>query len=147
MLRLLRDRVRHISAQDRLTTNCADARTFDPAGNDYDLVVTHFFLDCLTADETAALIARLRPHLAPGAQWLVSEFHIPAGNRLRATCARTLIAGLYGSFRILTRLQVRRIPPWQTLLAQSGFTPQSTYTELSGLLVSELWHYRIDPEP
>ncbi|HEX4067944.1 MAG TPA: class I SAM-dependent methyltransferase [Acidobacteriaceae bacterium] len=139
MLRLLRDRVAHISAQDRLTTTCADARTFEPAVNNYDLVATHFFLDCLTASETTALIARLRPHLAPGARWLVSEFHTPRGSQFRAACARTLIASLYAAFRILTGLKVRQIPPWQALLAQSGFTPCSTHSELGGLLVSELW--------
>jgi SAM-dependent methyltransferase len=140
MLNLLRNRAARIGAQDRLTTTCADARTFEPPANRYDLVVTHFFLDCLTADETVTLIARLRPHLAPGARWLVSEFQIPTESRFRAACARVLIGSLYTAFRVLTGLTVRQIPPWRTILAQSGFTPQSTHTELGGLLVSELWH-------
>lgn len=140
MLRLLRNRAHSIRAQHRLTTTCADARTYTPTGQGYDLIVTHFFLDCLTADEAASLMGRLRPHLDPGAQWLVSEFQIPTGSRLLAACARTVIAGLYAAFRVLTSLRVRQIPPWRILLAQAGFASKSTHTELGGLLVSELWY-------
>lgn len=147
MLRLLRDHAHRIDAQRRLTTTCTDARTFIPADAGYDLVVTHFFLDCLTASETASLIGRLRPHLQPGAQWLVSEFQIPTGSRLRAACARALIATLYASFRLLTGLRVRQIPPWRTLLVQSGFTPKSRHTELGGVLISEIWQWDMSSVP
>lgn len=145
MLRLLSNRARRIGVDDRLTVTCSDARSYQPPTDRYDLVVTHFFLDCLTQDEAASLIARLRPHLSPGARWLVSEFQIPTGSRLRAACARTLIAFLYASFRLLTGLTVRQIPPWRTLLTQAGFVPESTHTELGGLLVSELWRQHNQP--
>lgn len=139
MLRLLTHRAARVGAHHRLTTTCADARTFAPPAYRYDLVVSHFFLDCLTASETAALIARLRPHLAPGALWLVSEFHIPSGSPVGALFARTLISALYAAFRLLTGLSVCQIPPWQTLLTHSGFAPQASRIFLGGLLVSELW--------
>jgi len=142
MLRLLRGRARRSGAEDRLTPVCADARTFTPPGKDYDLVVTHFFLDCLTADETAALLDRVRPQLAPGALWLVSEFDVPAGSRLRAALARGLITALYAAFRILTGLSVRQMPPWRALLTEAGFAPQASRAFLGGLVVSELWSYQ-----
>jgi ubiquinone/menaquinone biosynthesis C-methylase UbiE len=139
MLRLLRARVARLGAQSRLTTTCADARTFEPSSAGYDLVCTHFFLDCLTAREAECLIARIRPHLKPGAQWLVSEFQIPTVSPLRAWFARTIISALYAAFRLLTGLTVRQIPPWPTLLASYGFRRQATHSWLGGLLVSELW--------
>jgi cyclopropane fatty-acyl-phospholipid synthase-like methyltransferase len=145
MLRLLNNRARRIGVENRLTATCADARTYQPANDRYDLIVTHFFLDCLTADEAAALIARLRPHLSPGTGWLVSEFQIPTGSRFRAACARTLIAFLYASFRLLTGLTVRQIPPWRTLLTQAGFVPESTHTGLGDLLISEIWRLQNQP--
>ncbi|MGA8111382.1 MAG: methyltransferase domain-containing protein [Acidobacteriaceae bacterium] len=142
MLRLLRDRARRSGTEDRVTTICADARTFTPPGNGYDLVVTHFFLDCLSAEDTAALLDRIRPHLAPGALWLVSEFEVPAGSPVRAAFARSLITALYAAFRILTGLRVRQMPPWRALLTEAGFTPQASQTLLGGLLVSELWRFQ-----
>lgn len=147
MLRLLCARVSRASAgvaamgsvPGRLSTTCADIRTFTPPESGYDLVVTHFFLDCLSTGETEELIARLRPHLTPGALWLVSEFHVPADGRLLAWLARALISALYAAFRLLTGLQIRRIPPWPSLLARAGFTRQAARSWLGGLLVSELW--------
>lgn len=139
MLRLLQARLARLGAEPRVTTACADARTFIPPATDYDLVATHFFLDCLTAAETKALIARLRPHLTPGARWIVSEFEVPAGRRGRALLARTLIAALYGAFAVLTGLRVRRIPPWRALLTRNGFRRQASHSLLGGLLVTEIW--------
>lgn len=142
MLRLLISRAARVGASDRVTTFCADARTFAPpdGSSGYDLVVTHFFLDCLTPSEAAGLMARLRPSLAPRALWLVSEFQIP-DSPVQAWLARRMISGLYAAFRLLTGLRVRQIPPWQQLLARAGFTRAASRTWLGGLLVSELWQY------
>jgi len=142
MLRLLRQRVAGCGALDRLTTTCADARSFTPAASGYDLVATHFFLDCLSPAEAAQLIARVRPALAPGAVWLVSEFAVPQRGPVRRLLARSLIASLYAAFRVLTGLRVRQIPPWRDLLAHAGFTPVAFHAGLGGLLVSELWQLR-----
>jgi len=139
MLHLLRRRVSLQGDRERITTTCADARIFTPHSTGYDLVVTHFFLDCLTESETDHLIARIRPHLVPGAQWLVSEFQIPAAGSLRKRLAGGVISGLYAGFRLLTGLTVRQIPPWRALLARHGFTPRAARARLGGLLVSELW--------
>ncbi len=139
MLRRLRSRAARLGAEPRLTTACADVRSLVPSTADYDLVATHFFLDCLTGAETDALVARLRPHLAPGARWVVSEFQVPAGSRLRAGFCRFLIAALYAAFRLLTGLTVRELPPWRDALAREGFVCASARSWLGGLLVSELW--------
>ena len=143
MLRLLEARVRRAGAAVRLTTRCADARSFEPrrsaSGCGYDLVATHFFLDCLTEDETEELIARVRPCLAPGAVWVVSEFAVPEGRRMRAWWARRVIGFLYAAFRVLTGLAVREVPPWPALLARHGFTRRRSQLWLGGLLVSEVW--------
>jgi ubiquinone/menaquinone biosynthesis C-methylase UbiE len=139
MLHLLRRRIALQGDRRRITLTCADARAFAPHATGYDLVVSHFFLDCLTESETDRLIARIRPHLAPRAQWLVSEFQIPETGSLQKELARAVISGLYAGFRLLTGLRVRRIPPWRALLARHGFTAKATQTWLGGLLVSERW--------
>lgn len=139
MLRRLKTRVVRVGAQNRLATICTDARAFEPPGANYDLVATHFFLDCLTESEAGHLIARLRPHLVPGALWLVSEFQVPKGAPFEAWLARRTISALYAAFRILTGLAVRQILPWPALLARHGFERIASRSWLRGLLVSELW--------
>jgi ubiquinone/menaquinone biosynthesis C-methylase UbiE len=141
MLRLLERRAVRLGAQSRVRAICADARSFTPDFSEYDLVATHFFLDCLSTAETAELIHRIRRHLAPGACWVVSEFEVPRGSRALAGLARALIATLYAAFRLLTGLRTREIPPWRELLAENGFAPGLPARFLGGVLVSELWEF------
>jgi len=136
MLRALMGRAgRH---RERVRTFCADVRTWEPAGQDYDLIVSHFFLDCLTTEEVARLARRLRSCILPGAKWLTSDFAVPE-NRFGKIVARPMVRGLYFAFRGLTGLRVRRLPDYDNALHNEGFSRKSRYDLLGGLLVTELW--------
>jgi cyclopropane fatty-acyl-phospholipid synthase-like methyltransferase len=136
MLRLLRQRVAAAGASGRLITRCEDARGFSPSGQ-YDLVVTHFFLDCLTTDEVATLAARIRAHLLPGALWVVSDFAIPRG--VAALPGRLIVSSLYAAFGILTGLETRKLPRHDQALHAAGFSLADRKEWLGGLLFSEVW--------
>jgi hypothetical protein len=120
----------------RLRTHLADARAFTPPTAP-DLVVTHFFLDCLTQPEVDALVTRLTPQLAPKALWLVSDFRIPSG--LLHWPARAYIRALYLAFRILTGLRTTDLPNHARALKRCGFTLITARHILFGLLTTELW--------
>jgi SAM-dependent methyltransferase len=123
----------------RVTIHQADLRAWSPpSGAQYDLVATHFFLDCLSTPEVAALVQRIRPALAPRALWVLSDFAIPATLFGRAVAA-PLVAALYRAFRLLTGLPVQSLPDHRAALTAAGFTLQSSLARLNGLLVSELW--------
>ncbi|HWG20413.1 MAG TPA: class I SAM-dependent methyltransferase [Terracidiphilus sp.] len=124
----------------RLRTEICDIRRWTPAPDApaYDLVVTHFFLDCLTTGEIRALAARLRPALAPGSRWIVSEFAVPPGLFGRFV-ARPLIALLYRAFHLLTGLAVQRLPDYRSALEGAGFTLLRERRLLHGLLVAQMW--------
>jgi SAM-dependent methyltransferase len=132
------------TAASRLRTNVADARTFLPTGS-YDLVVTHFFLDCLTQPEVESLATRIRPYLAPNALWLLSEFRIPKGS-LRLP-ARALIRSLYFGFRILTGLRTSQLPDHAAALSAIGLCRSSQRLFFAGLLTAELWQLKPDSPP
>ena len=135
MLHLLRQRCAHNA--NRLQTHQTDALAFQPTKK-YDLVVTHFFLDCLTQTQLEALITRITPHLSPNALWLISDFRIPPTGPMRPI-ARAYIRSLYLAFRILTNLRVSTLPDHATPLIQSGFTRIAQHHRLAGLLTTELW--------
>lgn len=129
----------------------ADIRRWQPSppapGQFYDVIVSHFFLDCLTAAEIAALADRLRPSLAPDALWVVSEFAVPAGWFGRLV-ARPLIAFLYWAFSVLTGLAVRRLPRYHSALEAAGFVLLRQRPWLRGLLTSQIWRaHSIRPTP
>lgn len=122
----------------RVSVHAADARFWQPGGPAYDLIVTHFFLDCLTTGEVAALAKRLRISAGEGAIWMNSEFAVPRGLFGRL-CARPLVTALYRAFGFLTGLRVRSLPDYANALAAAGFRLEARRKWLAGLLTSEIW--------
>ena len=136
MLESLRANAGH--SIDRVSAYRADARTWQPPRTDYDVIVTHFCLDCFTTSEVAELASRLRAGVKPAARWVVSEFAIPE-RRLGRLLAGPLIRALYFAFRLLTGLRVDRLPDHRTALSRAGFRLARERKSLQGLLVSEIW--------
>lgn len=134
MLRQLSSR----ASSARIRTHHADARAFTPPNRDYDLIATHFFLDCLTTDEVGDLASRLRRHASTNAIWVVSEFAVPP-NLYGRTLARPLIRALYLAFALLTKLRVRKLPDYHAALTRSGWSLLEQRTFLGGLLVSQMY--------
>jgi len=137
MLSLLQSRVKAAGAETRLRTQCTDVREFAPGDGGYDLVVTHFFLDCLTESEIAQLMNRLRPHLAPNCRWLVSDFAIPAKG-VRRLFGAAVVSALYLGFWLLTNLQIRKLPELSAVWRASGFESKRRQEFLGGLIYSEI---------
>jgi hypothetical protein len=127
---------------NRIRTHLADARIWASAvpapAQHYDLIATHFFLDCLTQPEVQSLAASLRSAAAPSALWIVSDFAVPPG-RFGIFIARPLVSGLYLAFGWLTGLTVRSLPDHPTALRHTGFTLEERRSRLGGLLNAELW--------
>lgn len=137
MVRGLRRRAAANSS--RLTTAVQDVREWEAqAGSAYDLVATHFFLDCLTTDEVSALAGRAMQAARPGTRWVVSEFAVPEGGFGRWV-ARPVVTVLYRAFGVLTGLRVRRLPDYAAALRAAGFRLEEQRTWLLGLLVAQLW--------
>ncbi len=122
----------------RVTAHRADVRDWKPENTQYDLVVTHFFLDCLTTEECFGLAARLQGAVSPSACWIVSEFAIPDGWFGRLV-ALPLIWLLYRAFGFLTGLRIRSLPDYRAALRDAGFAITQQRTRLHGLVVSEVW--------
>ena len=134
MLRQLADRAN----SGRVRTHNADVRIFEPPQARYDLIATHFFLDCLSTAEVRDLATRLCDHSEPETLWLVSEFALPQ-NSFRRIIARALISGLYLAFGLLTNLRTHELPDHRRALEESGWNLRDRRQYLGGLLVSELW--------
>jgi ubiquinone/menaquinone biosynthesis C-methylase UbiE len=124
----------------RVHAHCSDIRAWQPQNEAYDLIVTHFFLDCLSTDEIISLAGRLQPVTKPGTVWLVSEFNLPPGP-ISLRIGRLLISLLYRAFGWLTGLRPRSLPDHRAALVKNGFALTCRKTWLHELLVSELWSF------
>jgi ubiquinone/menaquinone biosynthesis C-methylase UbiE len=138
MLRLAERRVpAHDLATGRVRLLHGDARRF-PLSGKYDLVVTHFFLDCFTTAELEPLLSHILQFVTADVRWLVSEFRVPPQG-LPRVLGRRMIAVLYWLFGILTDLKKRRLPNYAAVFRAHGFRRQKQRLALAGILVSELW--------
>jgi hypothetical protein len=127
---------------DRVRVYLADIRDWQPPAPivepPYDMIVTHFLLDCLSSVEIKSLTVKLRSAVSPGALWIVSEFAVPPGWFGRII-AFPLVSGLYISFGWLTGLEVRSLPEHAAALQEAGFTLLDHRSRLGGLLIAEKW--------
>jgi ubiquinone/menaquinone biosynthesis C-methylase UbiE len=136
MQRLARTRAGKCSGRVRFTR--ADARTDSLPGAGYDLIVTHFFLDCFDEADAGKIVRRIVLAAQPKARWLVSEFRQPESG-WRAAWAHAWLRALYLFFRITTGLKTNRLIDHRPLLQREGFRLGRTEHARFGLLISEIW--------
>lgn len=91
-----------------------------PADARFDVIATHFFLDCFAPDQLGAVVAALSRLATPDARWIVSDFTLPPRGpaRWRALAVHRL---MYFFFRLTTRLPARRLTPPDAHLAAHDF--------------------------
>lgn len=122
----------------RVDAHTADLRSWQPPSRAYDLIVTHFLLDCLTSEEVRELAKKIQSNAADHALWVISEFAVPR-SFFGQLVARPLVRTLYWAFGWLTGLCVRTLPDHASALSECGFALLSRRSYLFGLLTSELW--------
>ena len=140
MVKIARRRVGAMGREfsERVRFLVGDVRDVATSGAKYDLIVTHFFLDCFSERELGAVVGRLRECAAPGARWLVSEFH-EVKTRVGRVWSRAVILGMYAGFRVVTGLRVAEVPDYEGELVRSGFRLRNGRAMLGGLLRASLW--------
>ncbi len=139
MLAALWERVIEKGAAHRLEISCADA-VEDLPEESFDLVCTHFLLDCFGQGDVEALVAQVRRRM-PRGRWVISEFAVPGGAmRLPALL---LVRALYLVFGVLTGLTTRSLPAYAQVLRANGLVLVQSRERLGGILRAELW--RIEP--
>jgi spermidine synthase len=123
---------------DRVRFVNRDANGFAFSAGRYDAILTLFFLDCFSEDGARFLIRRVKPALAPGGLWLVSDFALPP-NGWRRWHAWVWIFAMYRFFGWTTGLEVPALPPIGKLLEEAGLHRVASESERAGMIVSEVW--------
>lgn len=104
----------------------------------YELIVTNFMLDCLTAPQIDRAVLQLSQAATSEANWLIADFEIaPRGPAKWRT--RAITGLLYTFFRIVTRIPASSLHPPDAALERAGFSRWKRRTWEWGLLKSEWW--------
>jgi ubiquinone/menaquinone biosynthesis C-methylase UbiE len=116
----------------------ADVLTWAPPKRAFDLIITHFFLDCFKAEQLEPLLTALARASCPGAAWLIADFQIPNKGigRWRAQVIHRI---MYAFFRLATRLPARQLTAPDPFLTSRGFYLRDRLVSDWGLLRSDIW--------
>ena len=117
---------------------CADALTWNPPQGAFDLIVTHFFLDCFRAEQLEALIAKLSCAATPHADWLLADFQTAPAGWARGR-SRLILWLMYRFFTVVTRLPASSLTPPGPFLERHGFKLRERQVIDWGLLHSDRW--------
>ncbi len=118
-----------------------DALDWNPPTENFDLIVTHFFLDCFPAPQLRRLIDLLAASATPDAIWLVADFRVPE-HGWRRWRAHLLLTALYAFFKISTALPARRLTPPDPFLAAAGFHLAERHLANFGFAHADFWQRR-----
>jgi len=128
----------HGLSPTRVRFEQADARAWPSHLAGFDLVATHFYLDCFDAEELERLVASIGRAAAAEATWLLTDFRLPP-HGWRRWRGRVLLAALYAFFRTFAGLSASRLTPPDAYLEASGFQLAGRRLANFGFVQSDLW--------
>ena len=139
MLQVARNKLKGLGATHaRVEFVLADVLQWEAPAGGFDLIVTHFFLDCFTADSLTKVVARLGELASPDAQWLLADFQI-ASTRWAGLRSRVIVGLVYRFFRVVCGLKAKSLASPNEDLEKAGFHRHRQITSEWGLLKSEWW--------
>jgi tRNA (cmo5U34)-methyltransferase len=100
----------------------------------FDAVLTFFFLDLFEPGRLRAIVARLRSLLAPTGVWLLADFAAP-----RRWWHRLLLWLMYQFFGLSTGISARQRPPIEAELRQVGLTATPSGHFFGGMVEASVW--------
>ena len=122
----------------RITFRQADMTTEPLPEGRYDLIVTLFFFDNFDETTVRKIVPVLERASTPSAQWLLSDFQIPASG-WRGLRAQVWLTILYVFFRCVAAIRARCVPPTEAILTTSSFKPIARTTCCGEMLYSTLY--------
>jgi ubiquinone/menaquinone biosynthesis C-methylase UbiE len=104
----------------------------------YDLLVTHFVLDCFPEAALTEIVTKLARAATDDANWLVADFCVPATGMARLR-ARAWLAAMYLFFRVTARIQASELVDPTPFLRAEGFALARQHLFRNGMLKSGVW--------
>ena len=109
-----------------------------PLRQKFDLVVTSYFLDCLSQNEFLIAMHKINAHLSENGTWFFSDFNIPRDN-FRKILAKLTIRFIYLIFNFICHWNLKQLPDFTNEFNKYPLTVIAEKYFLGGLLVSRIY--------
>lgn len=116
----------------------ADVLEWSPPKEEFDLIVTHFFLDCFRAEQLQRIVSTLATAARSSAAWLMADFQTPEFG-LQRFRAKVILKTMYLFFRVVTGLPARKLTRPDPFLIDNRFVLRNRRISEWGLLHTDLW--------
>lgn len=131
MLALARKRtdssgVRFVRGDARVVLEELDSKSFD-------VIVSHFFLDCFALETLGELVPQIARCLRPGGHWFVSEF------TAQTAWQRCVLWVMYRFFNLTTETEATLFPNYGDVMRSNGLEPARLGTWRAGFIVADDW--------
>ena len=134
MIALARKRVR----KEQVDFIEADIRAVALPPVQYDLIVTHFVLDCFCEATLREVVAKLARAATPEASWLLADFREPPGG-WEQRHAQFWLRSMYGFFRLTTGIDADQLVDPSPFLREAGFACGAQRLSRFEMIKSEWW--------
>jgi SAM-dependent methyltransferase len=104
----------------------------------YDLLVTHFVLDCFPEPGLTSIAKKLASAATDDASWLLADFCVPPNGMAKAR-ARAWLAAMYWFFRVTAGIPASELIDSTPFLRAEGFGLARRHLFRNGMLKSERW--------
>jgi len=104
----------------------------------FDLVCSHFFLDCFNEETIQRLADHILQALKAEGMWMITDFDMPKKG-WKALRARLWISIMYLFFGIVTGLKTKDLPDYRPILRQKGMIMQIQKARCFSMIRSECW--------
>ena len=139
MIDCARSRVRKSSLSDGdVEFVHADILDWSAPSQKFDLIVSHFFLDCFRPEQLEDIVHQVAATAAPGGRWLLADFREPPTGLARWR-ARLILWAMYLFFQRAVGLPATKLTAPDDLLIRHGFVLHERRLSDWGLLHTDLW--------
>ncbi len=137
MLKLAKRRTQNETSGGAVRFRHQNIFEWEPSGS-FDLIVSHFFLDCFGAQEIEDVVQKLAHAAGPGATWLLADFTLPSVGWANLW-TRMWLGVMYAFFRLSAGLRARGLIDPTPFLRRHGFVLHARDLARGGMLKSEWW--------
>lgn len=111
-------------ASNKITFMCSDVEDTNLNQQEYDVILTPFFLDCFSQATAETVCIKLDTCLKNGGMWIYDDFHLSPQSK---SGQKILVKTMYVFFKLFSKIQADRLPDLDVFFSKYALVSQKTY--------------------